>query len=437
MSTARYFFSPFPCLLNCNATIVLFFSLLAWNTTVYAEEEIAEKHYEIEIMVFANNNEASREAENWQEQPQLPAINGSVELVNSFDLLWDESIEQLPFYYLEPDFATDQAFERYQEKLKNNPNYKVLLHRIWQQTVPDNSSGIPVYITAKSEQALYQIPKSPELINKTQENQEVGEQSEINTTSSADTDWNDEHLFMQALEEEQRLLEMQLQLEPVPLLPSDPIVPFAENPLIPESKPVPLSPMGPPEHRIYGTFRLSKSRFMHMSLDFVYRDREILSEYTVYPQIISEDQTIVDNFATMEFNTENTFLIPPLDTLSPSETNIGLANEELSTNKSQQPGLVNDAMENPEISVEPLLDPETEESQIAVNETENQLLENEEAAEKLLVPEKPPFLGYRLTNSKRVRISKVYYFDHPRFGVIVRVSRYTPPEEVAATDGTP
>lgn len=34
---------------------------------------------------------------------------------------------------------------------------------------------------------------------------------------------------------------------------------------------------------------------------------------------------------------------------------------------------------------------------------------------------------YRLTQSRRIRSDKLYYFDHPRFGVLARVTPYTPP----------
>jgi hypothetical protein len=37
--------------------------------------------------------------------------------------------------------------------------------------------------------------------------------------------------------------------------------------------------------------------------------------------------------------------------------------------------------------------------------------------------------AYRLSEKRRVRSSELHYFDHPRFGVIARVTPYVPPEE--------
>jgi len=36
---------------------------------------------------------------------------------------------------------------------------------------------------------------------------------------------------------------------------------------------------------------------------------------------------------------------------------------------------------------------------------------------------KQPFVGYRLSESRRVRLGQLHYLDHPRYGVIVRVDR--------------
>jgi len=35
--------------------------------------------------------------------------------------------------------------------------------------------------------------------------------------------------------------------------------------------------------------------------------------------------------------------------------------------------------------------------------------------------------NYRLHQSRRIRSANLFYFDHPRFGMVARVSPYTPP----------
>ena len=426
-------------------TFIIFFSALGLLNQAVAEEEVEEKHYEVEIIVFANADDASKEAENWKEQPRLPAIDGSVELVNWFDLLMDDAINQLPFYYQEPDYAVDETFKRYREKLEKNPKYKVLLHRAWHQTVPENSSGIPVYITSKSENMLYQTQQAPEDVTGIDEDQGFERKNAELSLDTEQAELSSESLLLQALEEEQRMIEERIKTEQQALSPLDPIMPFEDNPLIPESKPVPLSPMGPPEHKIYGTFRLSKSRYMHMNLDFIYRDEEMITEFTTYPQVtpllitpvIVNDQPNVDNvdnFAATDFDSENTFLISPIDSADVVQNDFNIANGSLTPNQFEQQPSAPSPTKNTEISMVPLTE-DIMEVELTANQIEKSPEETTE--EKLLIPEKPPFIGYRLADSKRVRLSKIYYFDHPRFGIITRVSRYTPPEEIAATDGMP
>jgi hypothetical protein len=42
--------------------------------------------------------------------------------------------------------------------------------------------------------------------------------------------------------------------------------------------------------------------------------------------------------------------------------------------------------------------------------------------------------AYRLTEKRRIRSNQLHYFDHPRFGVIARVTPYESPEAPAAAD---
>lgn len=50
-------------------------------------------------------------------------------------------------------------------------------------------------------------------------------------------------------------------------------------------------------------------------------------------------------------------------------------------------------------------------------------------AESELTELKQQVLDFRINESRRVRTGKIYYFDHPLFGVIAHVSNYEPPPE--------
>ena len=42
---------------------------------------------------------------------------------------------------------------------------------------------------------------------------------------------------------------------------------------------------------------------------------------------------------------------------------------------------------------------------------------------------------YRLQQSRRIRSDKLFYFDHPRFGVLARITPFTPPSPPAPPQG--
>ncbi len=48
------------------------------------------------------------------------------------------------------------------------------------------------------------------------------------------------------------------------------------------------------------------------------------------------------------------------------------------------------------------------------------------------------FQGYRLTEQRRLRREEIHYFDHPKFGLLVKATAYEPPPpEMTATPATP
>lgn len=44
------------------------------------------------------------------------------------------------------------------------------------------------------------------------------------------------------------------------------------------------------------------------------------------------------------------------------------------------------------------------------------------------------FNGYRMTEKRRLKLNEKHFFDHPKFGVLLRVSRLEPPQEDANDD---
>jgi len=40
------------------------------------------------------------------------------------------------------------------------------------------------------------------------------------------------------------------------------------------------------------------------------------------------------------------------------------------------------------------------------------------------------YLGYRLNEKRRLKLNEKHFFDHPKFGLLVQVSRLEPKEEV-------
>lgn len=76
----------------------------------------------------------------------------------------------------------------------------------------------------------------------------------------------------------------------------------------------------------------------------------------------------------------------------------------------------------------------------ADNQLEEAPIQTPDMPEELsgIIPkDKPPIAGFRIKDSKRVRLGRIYYSDHPLFGVIVRISRYTPPPPEEAADDKP
>lgn len=329
-----------PFTLPIHLLLCLVLSILA-SFPGFAENQSKEKWYQIEIIVFSQQMEGNFEEENWQTKPGYPKTHNSLELFSPSELLLEDSIENLTDYLTEPDVdpENEDTLESYVSKLENSSKYRVHIHRSWQQILDSKK----VYLTDSPNIDPVIASDNGEIV----ENGLAAEKS-------------DEELLMQALLEEEKKFSQPLTRLPFFISELDTIQPFEEVRDLPTSSFTPLTYEGPPQHMVYGFFKLTKGRYLHMELDFLYRGEP----YTPAPEELSVDETFP----------------------------IAKQNEELAA-----------------VQTEPVeIPPATE-------------------IPGFISKENTPLVGFRIQDSKRVRLNNIYYFDHPLFGVIVRVNSYTPP----------
>ena len=303
----------------------------------FAAKKSAEKWYEIEIIVFAQDLASNYDAETWQEKPGFPKIRNNTEHFTPAELMLTEDIENYPDYLVQPDFDPENkdTLDKYARKLINSSKYKLLIHRSWRQTLKPHK----IFLTDTPNTDPIDINKSAIPVDDFIEPK------------------SDEEKLLQALLEEEKNFSQPLAQLPFFISELDEIQPFEEVQGLPVSKYTPLSYEGPPQHLVYGNFTLSKGRYLHLDLDFLYRGEP----YT-----------------------------PELDEIA--------AEEQFPMGEKGE--LVNTTIETPVMSDE---------------------------LSGLIPKDKPPITGFRIKDSKRVRLGRIYFSDHPLFGVIARVIRYTPP----------
>jgi len=212
----------------------------------------AEKWYEVEVIVFANNDKSLQESEEWPEKPGIPPIRNVLELFTPGELLFDD-VENLPMYYVEPSDPGEDNLSALANKINAAKEYTLLMHRSWRQTVSRKKTGFPVYLDDNLSASLYQ-----EITDETEIEEETGEVSP-------------EQLLLEALLAEENNLQQVTNEAPFFIHELDPIVPFDETEGLPTSSFVELSPMGPPNHSLFGTLKLFKNRFLHIAVDFLYK----------------------------------------------------------------------------------------------------------------------------------------------------------------------
>lgn len=309
-------------------------------SSAWAAKNKEEKWYEVEVIVFANNDASLQESEKWPENPGTPQMSKVLDLFSSAELLFDDP-ENLNMYYVEPIVPGEDNLDPLATKISLSNEYSLLMHRTWRQTAKKKKFSLPVYLNDNLSDNLYQPFGTPE-----EQEEEIGEISP-------------EQLLLEALLAEESSLSPQSQNNPFFIHQLDPIVPFDEIEGLPESVAVELSPMGPPNHAVFGTLQFFKNRFLHIGVDFSYRAPPYVP--------VVEELPLGEVFPMAKDDSE----ISPID--------------------------------------------------------QEQLIKTEEML-SLSNQEKPPYTGYRLKGSKRIRLKEIHYFDHPLFGVIVRVTSYVEPE---------
>ena len=199
--------------------------------------------------------------------------------------------------------------------------------------------------------------------------EETTPDTEIITESDNGTELTAEQELLNKLLAEEKLLN-----EPVPqqadaITEFDPVTPFDELNLPPEKETPLPEEIGPPNHHVFGLFSAFKSRFPHLTFDVFYK----LPEEPVATEEIPAETTITQDAPAMAATTAE-----------PAE----LASSE------EIPG---------------------------------------DAAEQEIIEQiKKPIAAVRLSESSRIRLNELHYFDHPEFGVIARIRKYEPPVEESA-----
>jgi len=313
-----------------------------------AAKKSAEKWYEVEIIVFAHDLASNYEAEVWQNKPGFPNIHNNTEHLTPTELILTDDIESFPDYLIQPDFdpENENTLDKYAQKLIKSSKYKLLIHRSWRQTLKPHK----IFLT--------DTPNTDPIV----------ESNHDFSVEEFSEQLSDEEKLLQALLKEEKNFAQPLNQLPFFISELDEIQPFDDVRGLPVSKYTPLSYEGPPQHLVYGNFTLSKGRYLHMALDFIYRGEPYTPE--------DEELSIEEQF--------------PMGT-------------------------------KPDLA-------------------ETTTIETSDMAEELsgFIPkDKPPIAGFRIKDSKRVRLGRIYYSDHPLFGVVARVVRYTPPPPEELTETKP
>jgi len=337
------------------STLIIVLSFFAC-TVVYGEDD-ERKWYQVELIIFSNNNSLEAITESWPEKPTVSNVVSLVDLVsnkaapesepepksettnnslpdgiNRDAVLFTELGEQnsnpdiddtqkptvfvpLPFGIVD---KSDYRLTVSAEKLQNSSKYDLLLHISWRQPAFNAKDKSAVYIYDGVNTVIDDMP-----VETIEELMSI--ESQI------------------ALEENIEGLELQI----------------PENNRLETGLDINnnIEDNGPGTQQYFGTFKLTLSRFLHIDIDMIYRD------------IIDNglSQSTDDLQSEMENEVQN---------------NIG--------------------------------------NNVALQAS---FFQEENFDENRISPQ-----DFRLKTSRRVKPDEIHYFDHPKFGFITMVTRYTPPE---------
>ncbi|MDH5229772.1 MAG: peptidoglycan binding protein CsiV [Gammaproteobacteria bacterium] len=328
------------------------FSLVspAW---VLAESEA--KWYQVEVLIFANKEAQALQSERWPQSPQFPHKKALHELVDppEFELeeisagdvetiTTDENHTELVLSKLK---AEDLTFSEITQRFQQNETFEVLVHTGWRQSLIPNDRLAPVFIN-EAELGIKPTILIEDIV--------LQEQEQISSLEAEQALFGDGNLSIENTTAANDLTSTSVETEAnshtSELIDADASALIAGQ----------IYNMGPPFNRVYGAVTLRRGRYLHLSVDLIYRAQE--------KQVLPPMETEVDK--------------PPSEQeLFPMQN----------LNSDNQP-------------------------------TED------EVAIVYLNTDPTTIAGFRLKESRRVRLNKLYYFDHPLFGFITRVTEYIPPE---------
>jgi len=332
------------------STISLLSSFL-WLNLYFSNPAVAkvdkeEQLYDVEIIIFANiDDEQNEESEVWSEKVEFPAFNKTRELFSPFEQLMQQDISE-DTYVAEPMGTSEDDLSAYANKIDKNKKFDLIIYRKWHQTLGNKKKTKSIFI-AENNKTYLQQDYRPDLA-KIEEEVESIEQS------------TDEQALLNQLLNEEKLLNQPVQVQSDFITDQDPIAPFEDLALIPSSQTEIEENVGPPNHKVYGLFKVFKSRYPHLAFRVFYK-------YEEPEPIVTPD-------------TEETFpMVKAIEETEVESTDI----------------------ENTEI----------------IESIEQEILEQNTA----------PIPALELSNSTRIRLNELHYFDHPKFGIIARVKKYEPP----------
>ncbi len=298
------------------------------------------KWYEVEVIIFAQNDVAAYDKERWPDLVEFPT-GKTWELLPPLNFeISPESEPQIPDHFTQ---LTGDALllNSLAERIASSSELRLMTHTGWRQSVEAGKRAKPAYIDDWGAEYSYQ-PRIPTPIPEQPEPAPEGTMAPPSDSPEA----------LPSLEELIAQEEASLESPQAGALGAPPTDMELAEPL----EEMPQGPSGPTEHHVFGTMSLKQTRYLHFSVDLAYR--------TAPQPAVAEETTA----------TEVTF---------------PMQGEEMAVTE-----------ETPPVEAMPL-------NRIPLDE-----------------------LFYRMRESRRIKNEKLYYFDHPMFGMVVQIRETEPPPEM-------